>query len=290
MCGNNSSSFFGCVLLDVYDEDISPLDKNSGLKGIPWKDFPKGDFIHMKEIPTGKTRDKNISRKQAEKSDQARKNKRVSKKRELNGEFDDDDDEIRYLEKLKTSKVAAGCRGIVKESGTKERSLSKVLKVGNLENAKDFGPSRSDKDGKKAKLERVQEYTDYEEEEKLSEGEPEGKQKKLGKDIIDSPAESKREIGLTTRQRCLVSRKDSSYVAGASAIEFPNGLPPPRPRTQKEKLMEVEQQLKKLGSRRLRQSEKYSVKNQDSSRKKRGDKLKKRQEELAEERAATKYY
>ncbi|KAK1366154.1 hypothetical protein POM88_041715 [Heracleum sosnowskyi] len=149
---------------------------------------------------------------------------------------------------------------------------------------------RSDKDGKKAKLERVQEYTDYEEEEKLSEGEPEGKQKKLGKDIIDSPAESKREIGLTTRQRCLVSRKDSSYVAGASAIEFPNGLPPPRPRTQKEKLMEVEQQLKKLGSRRLRQSEKYSVKNQDSSRKKRGDKLKKRQEELAEERAATKYY
>ncbi|KAK1398770.1 PAPA-1 domain-containing protein [Heracleum sosnowskyi] len=287
------------ILQDVSDEDSSPLDKNSDLKGIPWKDFSKGDFNHMKEIPTGKMCDKNIFRKQSEKSDQDRKNKRVSKKRELSGEFDDGDDEIRYLEKLKTSKIAARCKGAVEESGTKERSLSKVLKVGNLENAKDFGPSRSDKDGKKAKLERVQEDTDYEEEEKqLSEGEPEGKQKKLGKDNIDSPAESKREIGLTTRQRALVSGKDSSYVAGANAIEFPNGLPPPPPRTQKEKLTEVEQQLKKAEAaerRRLqrekaaRESEAEAIRKilgQDSSRKKREDKIKKRQEELAQERAA----
>ncbi|KAK1398766.1 PAPA-1 domain-containing protein [Heracleum sosnowskyi] len=289
------------ILQDDCDEDSSlPLDKTSGLQGIPWKDFSKGDFNHMKKIPTGKMCEKNVSRKQAEKSDQIRKNKRVSKKRELNGEFDDDnDDEIQYLEKLRTSKVAAGCKDVVEESGTKERSISKVLKVGHHENAKDFGPSRSSKDGKMARPERVREDIDYDEEEKLvSEGEPDGKQKNLGKDIINSPAESKKEIGLTTRQRALVSGMDSSYVAGANAIEFPNGLPPPPPRRQKEKLAEVEQQLKKAEAaerRRLqrekaaRESEAEAIRKilgQDSSRKKREDKIKKRQEELAQERAA----
>lgn len=188
----------------------------------------------MKEIPTSKMGDKNVSRNQAAKSSQVRKNNRVSKKCELSGEFDDDDDddEIRYLGKLRTSKVAAGCKDVVEDSGTKERSRTKVLKVGNHESAKDFDSSRSDNEGKKAKSERVREDMDYEEEEKLMpEGEPEGEQKRLGKDITDSPAERKKEIALTRRQRALVSGKDSSSVAGANVIEFPNGLPPPPPRS-----------------------------------------------------------
>lgn len=170
---------------------------------------------------------RNGSRKQAEKSDRVRKSRRMPKKRDLNGEFDDDDDdEIRYLEKLRTSKVAAGYKNAGEESGIKQRSLSRDLKGGNV---KDFGPSKLGKDdGKKAKSERGSQDTDYEEEEEvMSEAEPEGKKKKLAKDVTDSPAEGRKEIALTTRQRALLSGKDASSVS----IEFPNGLPPPPPRS-----------------------------------------------------------
>ncbi|KAK1354337.1 HIT zinc finger, PAPA-1-like conserved region [Heracleum sosnowskyi] len=279
------------ILQDDSDEDNSPPpDKKLGLQGIPWKDFSNEDDNHIKE--DSQMSGRNGSRKQAEKSDRVRKSKRMPKKRDLNGEFDDDDDdEIRYLEKLRTSKVAAGYKDAGEESGVKQRSLSRDLKGGNV---KDFGPSKSGKDGKKAKSERGSQDTDYEEEEVMSEAEAEGKKKKLAKDVIDSPAEGRKEIALTTRQRALLSGKDASSVS----IEFPNGLPPPPPRKQKEKLTEVEQQLKKAeaAERRRLQNEKAAreseaeairkILGQDSSRKKREDKIKKRQEELAEERAA----
>ncbi|XP_074368394.1 uncharacterized protein LOC141708589 isoform X2 [Apium graveolens] len=282
------------ILQDDFDEGGSPLDKSCGMQGIPWKDFSRRDFNHLNVIPTGKMRDKNVSRKQAEKSDQVRKNKRVSRKCEFNGEFDDDDDEIRYLEKLRTSKVAAVSKDAVQESGTKEQSRTKDLKVANHESAKAFGPSRWDTDGKKAKLDRVREDTDYEEEKIMHEGEPECKQKRTGKDVINSPAESKKGIALSMRQRALVSGKGFSSVAGGNSIEFPNGLPPPPSRRKKEKLTEVEQQLKKAetAERRRMQREKAAreseaeairkILGQDSSRKKREDKIKKRQEELAQ--------
>ncbi|KAH0994360.1 hypothetical protein GBA52_018224 [Prunus armeniaca] len=85
---------------------------------------------------------------------------------------------------------------------------------------------------------------------------------------------------------------------GASPIEFPNGLPPAPPRKQKEKLCALEQQIKKAeaAERRRMQVEKAAreseaeairkILGQDSSRKKREDKIKKRQEDLAQERAA----
>lgn len=216
------------------DGDSSPhLDKNCGLKGIPWKDFSKEEFNRKEEL-SSKMYGKNVTRKQAEKSDRVRKNKKVPKKRDINGEFDDDedDDEIRYLQKLRTSKVAAGYKDAAEDSGIKKRSLSLVLKVRNNENAKDFGPSRPNRDSKKAITERVREDTDYEpEEELMSEGEPEGKKEKLGKDITDFPTEHKKEIALTTRQRALLSSRDFSSAAGANEIEFPNGLPPPPPRS-----------------------------------------------------------
>lgn len=283
------------ILQDDSDEDNSPPpDKKLSLQRTPWKDFSNEDDNHCKEdFSSGQMSGRNGSRKQAEKSDRVRKSKRMPKKRDLNGEFDDDDDdEIRYLEKLRTSKVAAGFKDAGEESVIKQRSLSRDLKSGNV---KDFGPSKSGKDGKKAKLERGSPDTDYEEEEEvMSEGEPEGKKKKLAKDVTDSPAEGRKEIALTTRQRALLSGKDASSVS----IEFPNGLPPPPPRKQKEKLTEVEQQLKKAeaAERRRLQNEKAAreseaeairkILGQDSSRKKREDKIKKRQEELAEERAA----
>ncbi|KAL0371550.1 UNVERIFIED_CONTAM: ATP-dependent Clp protease proteolytic subunit, chloroplastic [Sesamum angustifolium] len=124
---------------------------------------------------------------------------------------------------------------------------------------------------------------DYEEEEELSDGEPEGKKKKKQKkDLSELPTENKRELALTTRQRALLS-KDASSGSGASHIEFPNGLPPAPPRKQKEKLSEVEQQLKKArGCRSIRK-----ILGQDSSRKKREEKIRKRQEELAQEKAVS---
>ncbi|VFQ78546.1 unnamed protein product [Cuscuta campestris] len=229
----------------------------------------------------------------AEKSDSVRKSKRVPKRRVLDGAFDEDDeddDEIRYLEKLKTSK-AFGLKDYEEEKSNKHRSLSQVSKsVGEIGKLAKDGKKRSDKGS---------DDTEYEEEEMLlSDGDCEGKRRQ--KQRRDSPPdivmESKRELALTTRQRALLSSKEPS--AGVNEVEFPNGLPPPPSRKQKEKLTEVEQQLKKTEAahRRKMQNEKAAreseaeairkILGQDSNRKKKEDRAKKRQEELAQEKAA----
>ncbi|KAK4273289.1 hypothetical protein QN277_021718 [Acacia crassicarpa] len=278
-------------------DDNHSSDKRSGLQGVPWKDFAKGGFGFGKEDSVmGKTSGKNASGKQGDRSEPVRKSKRVPKKRVLHGEFSDDneeDDEIRYLEKLKTSKVSTVYRDD-EEVSKKHRKLSSVS---NMENA---GSSRPGKDDKiKSRSDRIYEDDDYEEEEETgSDGEHDDrKKKKQRKESVDVLMDSKREITLTTRQRALQSSKDAS-ASGSSLIEFPNGLPPAPPRKQKEKLSEVEQQIKKAeaAQRRKMQVEKAAkeseaeairkILGQDSSRKKREEKIKKRQEELAQEKAA----
>ncbi|OMO64001.1 PAPA-1-like conserved region [Corchorus capsularis] len=277
------------------DDRHSPPDKRSSLQGVPWKDFSKGGFGFGKEDSLmGKTSGKNG--KQGDQGGPVRKSKRVPKRRVLDEEFgeDDEDDEIRYLEKLKTSKISPGYREDDDESGKKQKKLSRVSNMENL------GPSRSSKDEKrKSRSDRVSEDTDYEEEDELvSDSELEGKKrKKQRKESVDVLMETKREMTLTTRQRALQSSKDASSAPGSSLIEFPNGLPPAPSRKQKEKLTEVEQQLKKTeaAQRRRMQVEKANreseaeairkILGQDSSRKKREEKIKKRQEELAQERA-----
>ncbi|KAL5155795.1 hypothetical protein HKD37_19G054800 [Glycine soja] len=278
------------------DDNNSPSDKRSRLQGVPWKDFSRGGFgLGKEESLMGKISGKNTSSKLGDKSEPVRKSKRVPKRRVLDGEFgddDDEDDEIRYLEKLKTSKVSAVYRD-EEELSKKHRRLSSVS---NLENA----APRSAKDGKKrSRSDRVYEDTDYEDEEESgSDGELEDKKKKKQrKESVDVLMDSKREMTLTTRQRALQSSKDAS-ASSSSLIEFPNGLPPAPPRKQKEKLSEVDQQLKKAeaAQRRRMQVEKAAreseaeairkILGQDSSRKKREEKIKKRQEELAQERAA----
>lgn len=176
----------------------------------------------------GKISIKNTSSKQGDKSEPVRKSKRVPKRRVLDGEFDDDaDDEIRYLEKLKTSKVSAVYRD-EEESSRKHRKLSSVS---NMDNA---ASSRSGKDGKKrSRSDRMLEDTDYEDEvESGSAGEQEDKKKKKQrKESVDVLMDTKREMTLTTRQRALQSGKDAS-ASNASLIEFPNGLPPAPPRSE----------------------------------------------------------
>ncbi|PON72376.1 INO80 complex, subunit Ies [Trema orientale] len=258
-----------------YDDNISPLEKRSGLQGIPWKDFSRGGFsLGRDDSVMGKVSRKNTSGREEEKSEPVRKSKRVPKKR-----------------------VAAVYREDDEEFGRKHRKLSTVS---NVENG---GASRSGKDGKKkSRIDRVSGDNDYDEdEESASDGELDGKKKrkKQRKESIDSLMEGRRETTLTTRQRALQSSKDASSTPGAGFIEFPNGLPPAPPRKQKEKLTDVEQQLKKAeaAQRRRMQVEKAAreseaeairkILGQDSNRKKREDKIKKRQEELAQEKAAS---
>lgn len=235
----------------------SAVDKRGGLQGIPWKDFSRGGLGFGKEdFLMEKSSGKNPIARHGGQSGSVRKSKRVPKKRELGGEFDDEeDDEIRYLEKLKTSKVIGRYKEEDEESGKK---LQKFSRVSSLENV---GILRSGKDGKKkSRPDIVSEEFDYEEEEEpVSEGEVGGKmQKKQKKESVDSLMDVKREMTLTTRQRALQSSKDASAAPSSSLIEFPNGLPPAPPRKQKEKLTDVEQQLKKAeaAQRRRMQVEK----------------------------------
>ncbi|CAL0302384.1 unnamed protein product [Lupinus luteus] len=269
-------------------------DKRSGLQRHPGKDFSRSGFgIEKEESLMGRISGKNIDGNRGDKSEAVRKSKRVPKRRVIDEEFGDDDDEIQYLEKLKTAKVAAEYRD-EQDFSTKHR---KLFSVSNMENG---ASSTSHKVGnKRSSSDRVSEDKDNEDEDAGFDGELEDmKRKKQRNESDDILMDSKREMTLTTRQRVLQSSKDAS-ASGGSFIEFPNGLPPPPSRKQKEKLSETEQQLKKAeaAQKRRMQNEKAAreseaeairkILGQDSSRKKREDKLKKRQEELAQEKAAT---
>ncbi|RQO89870.1 hypothetical protein POPTR_005G014000v4 [Populus trichocarpa] len=278
--------------------------KGSGLQGVPWKDFSRSGLNDGK---SDGLRGENLSSKQTDQSEPVRKSKRLPKKRLLDGVLDDgaeDDDEIQFLEKVKTSKISTNYgAGFEDEEGgsRKQRKILRVLKR-NVDGLNDVdagvhGPTRFGKEGKKSKSGRVSEDTDYVEDEDLgSDGDPTAKRKKPRKELADLSADSKKERTVTTRQRALQTGKDVSS-GFASLIEFPNGLPPAPPKKQKEKLSEVEQQLKRaeaLQRRRMqvekanRESEAEAIRKilgQDSTRKKREDKLKKRQEEMAQEKA-----
>ncbi|KAJ9171717.1 hypothetical protein P3X46_015040 [Hevea brasiliensis] len=263
------------------EEDHSILHKRTGLQGVPWKDFSAGGFSLGKDGTSGK----NASGKHGEKSQPVHVSKRFPKRRVLDleiGEFYEDD-EIRYLTKLKTPKIAAGYKGD-EESNKKQQKLSSMEKI---------GASKLVNDGKKkSSLDIASKDTDYKEEDLASEGELEQK-----KESVDTLMDGKREMKLTTRQRALQSSKDGS-AHGANLIEFSNGLPPAPLRKQKEKLSEVEQQLKKADAaqrRRIqvekaaRESEAEAIRKilgQNSSRRKREDEIKKLQEELAKEKVA----
>ncbi|KAF8394673.1 hypothetical protein HHK36_020889 [Tetracentron sinense] len=297
------------ILQDNSDDD-SPPDKGNGLQGIPWKDFSRGGFSLGKreDSSRGKMSEESMSVKQTDKSEPVRKSKRVPKRRLLDGESDDEDEEIQYLERLKTSKVTADhgaeCEDAEEDGNKKHRRISifskRTIDGEYDENVEDYGSSRMGKDGRKnARPEKVSGDTDHvEEDDPASDGEPDSRRKKPRKEFVDSLMDGKKEMTLTTRQRALQSGKDVSSGPGASLIEFPNGLPPAPPRKQKEKLSEVEQQLKKAEAaqrRRIqvekaaRESEAEAIRKilgQDSSRKKREDKIKKRQDEMAQEKAA----
>lgn len=163
---------------EVRRKDLSTIGSSFG-KGYSVKGKASGDNILMNET-----------------QEPIRKSKRVPKRRSLDVGFDgedDEDEELRYLEKLSASKVAAryedGVAGIGREQG--------------VDMDKNY----------------------MEEEEPSSEEEPASKIKKLDKVHIPL-VEGRNESIPTTRNRALQSGKDMSPGSGASFIEFPNGLPP----------------------------------------------------------------
>ncbi|KAJ6414125.1 hypothetical protein OIU84_006863 [Salix udensis] len=158
-------------------------------------------------------------------SEPDRKSKWVPKKRLLDGALDDgaeDDDEIRFLEKVKTSKISAnhGAGFEDEEAGSrKQRMILRVLKR-NVDGLNDEGDEDLGSDGDRT-----------------------SKRKKPIKELVDLSADSKKEMTVTTRQRALETGRDVSS-GFASLIEFPYGLPPAPPKKKMEKLSELEQQLK----------------------------------------------
>ncbi|XVF62460.1 hypothetical protein PTKIN_Ptkin09bG0009500 [Pterospermum kingtungense] len=199
--------------------------------GVQWNDFSRSGSGYGKGYSSrGKAPDESVAVNETDRNEATRKSKRVPKRRVLNvgitSDDDDEDEEIRYLGRLNASN----------------------------------GPSnyRDEDDERNGRDTAISEDRDYvEEDEPLSDDEPGSKRKKLGRGSVDLYAEGKTESTPTTRNRAFQSGKDVFSGLGVS-LEFPDGLPPAPPKKQKEKLSEVEQQLKKTeaAQRRRMQSEK----------------------------------
>ncbi|XP_008808685.1 titin homolog isoform X2 [Phoenix dactylifera] len=296
------------ILQDTSDDDYPPPEKGNGLEGAPQKDFGEGVISHGAKDNLGATvGEESLSGKQTDMpqsipfSEPVRKSKRVPKRRVLDDEFDDgkEDDEVRYLERLRTSKISPDCSGKHEDDGEESVKNKKVSKVSKSRKSayhvdEEYGLSRSKKDSKrKSRTVRESDETDYVEDELPgSDDGPDAKRKKHKREPVDSSMVARSEP-LTTRQRALQSGKG----AGESLIEFPNGLPASTPRKQKEKLSEVEKQARKAeaAQRRRMQVEKAAreseaeairkILGQDSSRKKKEEKLRKERDEMAQKAA-----
>lgn len=209
------------------------------------------------------------------------KSSRTSKKRAVDDRFDDEDDEeIRYLKKLRAYRASSGYAERLEEGSRKTKGISKIM---GLTDSSDYGSFGFDKGGRKS---RIYENNDYEELD--SDDELKDKKKRMAADLADPFMGSGNEMTMTTRKRAL------ECLDAGGHVEFPDGLP--EASSKKQKLSEVEQQLRKAeaAERRRLQAEKAAKKaeaeairkilGQDSNRKKKEEKLKKQQEELAQEK------
>nr|XP_010938245.1 uncharacterized protein LOC105057342 isoform X2 [Elaeis guineensis] len=294
------------ILQDTSDDDYPPPEQGNGLQGASQKDFGGVIFHGAKDNSGAEAGEESLSGKQTDMpqstpfSEPVCKSKRVPKRRALDGESDDGneaDDEIRYLERLKSSKASPDYSGEHEDDGEEIVKNKKVSKVSKSRKSaydvdEDYGLSRSNKDSRrKSRTVRKSDDTDYvEDEEPGSDDGPDAKRQKQKREPVDSPIVARSEP-LTTRQRARQSG------AGESLIEFPNGLPASTPRTQKKQLSEMEQQARKAEAaqkRRMqvekaaRESEAEAIRKilgQDSNRKKKEEKIRKEREEMAQKAA-----
>ncbi|MFS7967703.1 putative INO80 complex subunit B-like region, Zinc finger, HIT-type, INO80 complex, subunit Ies2 [Helianthus anomalus] len=254
---------------EIPDQDYSnSQDTGSGLQGIPWKDFSRTGFRVGKVDSSRCTMtEESTYTKKSETS--VHRSKHVLKRRLLDddddGDNDEDDAELRYLAKMKTR--SAKIEDVDDGGSKKQRKILSVMKMESKKKPKTGAESED-----------VDYYT----------GEEHASVDSFGED-------SGREMTVATRHQALQSRRDISGTI-ASVVEFPHGLPPAPSRKQKDKLSEVEYQLKRAeaaqrrknqAAKAARESEAEAIRKilgQDSSRKKRENKMKQRQEELAQER------
>ncbi|CAA6664285.1 unnamed protein product [Spirodela intermedia] len=255
----------------------------------PWKDFSD-------QSPSGTSKEADDKTQSTAVSEPVRKSKRVPKRRVLDGAYDgeDADEEIRYLERLRASKLSSDQQETSGSESKKRQKVSRVSRRGSYEEM-----MTSLCCGERDSEDR--DYIDEEEEGGSDASESLGKTPR--QESLDSLPDSRKEFSLTTRQRALQTGRDGSSGSAASLVEYPDGLPPAPPRRQKGKLSEVEQQLKKAeaAQRRRLQVEKAArsprsaeairkILGQDSNRKKREEKLQKKRDELAQARRKTKIF
>lgn len=206
------------------------MDRRSRLRGIPWKDFSKSEFVvRNADTPPMDGIPQSVNAKQSDAHHSARKSKRIRKSRLLGDMFDDadenddDDDEIRYLEKLRTSRLASNYVADYEDEDEDEVVGKKQKLISRISNADvyDYNGDMRCNYSKLSRSGRAFEDTEYFEEETSSDDEPEPKKKRLSKmgDLEES------EMTVTTRRRALRRGK------AISAIEFPNGLPPAPPKS-----------------------------------------------------------
>ncbi|XP_077244214.1 uncharacterized protein LOC143884485 [Tasmannia lanceolata] len=123
-------------------------------------------------------------------------------------------------------------------------------------------------------------------------------QKRRREDLVGFSVNEKREVSLTARQRALQSIREADPGAGAKLFEFPDELPHTGQKRIKEKIPDLEQQLKKAeaAQRRRMQVEKASKEIQaeairkilghDRNKETLQDKLRRKRTEMAQEKAA----
>ncbi|GER49456.1 HIT zinc finger [Striga asiatica] len=268
----------------------SELDQKVSLRGLPWKDFSRTGFSFRKmgSLGVDVIEDSVKLAKKHSRPSISKSNKFLTD--ELYDE--EEDDEIRYLKKLKATRSVSYDSAEYEEEnrGKKLRKISKVMErhipdIDSVKGRKSLRPVRASED-----------YDYVEEDELVSDGETENKNKKQRKEQI-GVVEYSNKSSITTRRKAILTSRDMSLGVHFSSIQFPDGLPPVPPRKPKEQVSEVEQQLKRAeaAQRRRIQNEKAAreseaeairkILGQDSSRKRREEKIKRRQEELAQRTA-----
>lgn len=213
-------------VVTIYSQEISN-ERSAKLRRTPWDTASKGESCND-------TRDSKTD------TYPIRKSNRISKRRVLDEEInsledEDEDEEIRFLRRVKMAKSIAVEEDVDddEEKSRKHKKLSKVMKQ-NVEYLRGVGTS--EKSGKKDKMAKAFDDVDYvkddddeEEEEAVSDVEPENKRERTRRRAAgDVRSEAKTEITVTTRRR--------SGHSG-SLIEFPRGLPPAPPRSEFEELL-----------------------------------------------------
>ncbi|XP_073292450.1 uncharacterized protein [Primulina huaijiensis] len=289
------------------NSDICFMGEKVGLCGVPWKDFSKIAFSFEKMDSSGLDMT-GESVKQGSKHERSCERKFVNKKYvsdELyNDEDEDEDDEILYLQKLKNSKISV-CSNTDYEDKTIGKQMRKVSRVmgwhtyGYETVIGQYDSSNLRKESMNSQLPRSFEVPDYlEDKDSVFDCEIEQlKNKNKRQEPIEVSKYSDMESSITTRKRAVLTGRDVSPGLGAGPTHFPT-LSPATSRKQKEQLSEAEQQMKRAeaAKRRRMQNEKAAreseavairkILGQDSSRKKREVKIKKQQENRAQERTS----